>query len=112
MAFSDAVLGTIAALLDGRFEHEPRPLASGKNLLASGQISPQEVVALLRRCRAHQHEVRPHHHVAEQAIDIFKPVVDGERWYIKSYLIEADGEIAVFISVHLQGAGGSGGEDG
>lgn len=100
MGFNDAVRETIAALLDGRFEHEPRPLASGKNLLASGEVSPEDVVALLRRCKGTQYAASPHHYDRETQVNIFKPVVSGQGWYIKSYLVEADGVTAVFISVH------------
>ena len=100
MGFNDAIRETIAALEDGRFQHEERPQAEGKNLLASGGVSVAEVVSLLRRCRGDQHNVTPHHYDPDQPVHVFKPKRGQERWYIKSYLLECDGVEAVFISVH------------
>jgi len=100
MGFKAARQATIDALLDGRFEHEERSVADGKNLLASGEVSVDEVVSLLRRCKGDQYEARPHHFDAGQPIDIFRPIEGGRRWYIKSYLIRLEEVVAVFISVH------------
>jgi len=36
----------------------------------------------------------------EQQIDIFRPKLGTVRWYIKTYLAEWDGIVAVIISVH------------
>jgi hypothetical protein len=100
MGFHEAVRLTIEALRDGRFQHEPRPLASGKNLLASGDLSADDVIRLIRRCRGTHYETSDHHADPTQEVNIFKPSSGGIRWYIKSYLVETDGITAFFISVH------------
>ncbi len=100
MEFSEAVRLTIAALEDGRFLHEPRPLASGKNLLATGDVSADDVIRLLRRCRPARYQTGVHHDDATQEVHFFKPKSAGIRWYIKSYLVESDDLTAIFISVH------------
>jgi hypothetical protein len=100
MGFTESRKATVEALRDGRFQHEPRAYADGKNMLATGEITAEEVIGLLNRCRGNQHETSPHHFDPTQTVDIFKPTAGGVRWYIKSYLFR-DGEVtAVFISVH------------
>jgi hypothetical protein len=98
--FNEAARLTIEALKDGRFQHEPRSLASGKNLLATGDVSADDVVRLIRRCRGDQYEASPHHVDPSLEVNIFKPFAGGVRWYIKSYLVESDEFTAFFISVH------------
>jgi hypothetical protein len=100
MGFKETRRATIRALLDGRFQHEERAQSEGKNLLATGEVSVEEVVALLMCCRGNQHETDVHHFDRSQTIDIFKPVQGRTKWYIKSYLIEENGITAFFISVH------------
>jgi hypothetical protein len=100
MGFNEARRETVQALRDGRFQHEERAQAGGKNLLASGEVSVDDVVALLLRCRGNQHQTGLHHFDRTQVVHIFRPVDGPDRWYIKSYLVEQDGITAVFISVH------------
>src|SRR4051794_849836 len=100
MGFLEARRATIQALRDGRFQHEERAQAEDKNLLASGEVSVEEVVALLSRCRGDQHQTTRHHSDRTQPVDIFRPTDGQARWYIKSYLVELDGITAFFISVH------------
>lgn len=100
MGFNEAARLTIEALRDGRFQHEPRPLASGKNLLASGGISVDDVIRLIRRCPGARYEASPHHDDPTQEVNVFQPTSGGTRWYIKSYLVETDDITAIFISVH------------
>jgi hypothetical protein len=100
MGFNEARRLTIEALRDGRFQHEPRPYALDKNLLATGDVSVDDVIYLLQRCRGTQFETRPHQDDPSQELNIFKPSWGRTRWYIKSYLVEIDEITAVFISVH------------
>lgn len=100
MGFTETRKATIEALRDGRFQHEPRSYDDGKNRLATGEVTVEEVITLLNRCRGNQHEKVRHHFDPSQIVHIFKPTLDGVQWYIKSYLIEQDGILAVFISVH------------
>ena len=98
--FDEAVRLTIEALRDGGFQHEPRPFASGKNLLATGEMTVAEVIRLLRRCPGTRYEVSVHHIDPTLEVNIFKPTAAGVRWYIKSYLVESDEITVIFISVH------------
>ena len=100
MGFREARKAIIEALLVGRFQHEERAQAQGKNLLASGDVTVDEVVAVLGRCRGNQHATSPHHFVADQEVHVFRPVEGVARWYIKAYLVEVGYVEAIFISVH------------
>lgn len=100
MGFHMARRATIAALRDGRFQHEERSQTEGKNLLASGQVTVEDVVFLLNRCKGTQHQTTPHHRDPSQPVDIFRPKVGGKSWYIKVYRVELDEVTAIFISVH------------
>lgn len=100
MGFKEVRSKVIQALVDGRFSHEERSLAEGKNLLATGDVAPADVVALLKRCRGDQHTESPHHVLPTKTVHIFKPNSASGRWYIKCYVVEMDGVEAVFISVH------------
>ncbi|WP_435008848.1 hypothetical protein P12x_000097 [Tundrisphaera lichenicola] len=100
MGFKAVRQAMIQALKDGHFQHEERAQAEGKNLLASGEVSVEEVIGLLLRCTGKQHQTSLHHADSSQVVHIFKPTDGPSRWYIKGYLIEQDGFMAIFISVH------------
>ncbi len=100
MGFNDVRARIILALGEGHFQHEERTQAEGKNLLATGDISAEEIIELLRRCRGNQHQTGRHHFDSTQVIHIFKYTSPSIRWYIKAYLADQDGVMAVFISVH------------
>ena len=87
----------IDALKDGRIRFERRSAAQGKNLLQSGDISPEEVIWLLRRCRGDQYEESPHHFMPEVPCHIFKPEIHRIQWYVKGYRLSDD---VFLISVH------------
>ena len=97
---------TIAALRAGplyiQFEH--RAVREGKNLLDTGEVSPDDVVALLQMCRgaADQYSETGHHREPSIPVHTFRPVRYGTRWYIKVYFLDGtlDLEPAIFISVH------------
>lgn len=101
MAFREARDRLIAALRDGRFEHEARQARQEKNLLAVGEVSVDEVIRLLERCRGDQHRESPHHWDRSTTVHEFTPVADGVRWYIKAYFDPGDRSAgAVILSVH------------
>jgi hypothetical protein len=106
MGFRDARQRVIRSLLAGDYQFEIRDVAEGKNLLEIGVVTPTEVVALLQRCRGDQYRCVPHHADASVPVHVFLPVLTGERWYVKAYLVagapdEPSGpDIAVLISVH------------
>ncbi|WZO97394.1 hypothetical protein EP7_004426 [Isosphaeraceae bacterium EP7] len=100
MGFKQTRRALIEALLARRIEFEDRRDAGSKNLLYTGEVTPEFVVELLLRCTGDQHSTSRHHMDRDQIVDIFKVPNDGVRWYIKSYLVEDDGVLAIFISVH------------
>jgi hypothetical protein len=106
LGFNLARTKTITALLSGPqyIIIERREAQGRKNLLASGEVTPEDVVTLLRCCRGARDQYRetPHHRDPEIPVHEFKPVRHGVRWYIKVYFFEGTRELepAIFISVH------------
>ena len=92
----------IAALEGGDYIAQPREDEPSKNLLATGDVEASEVVEMLKACRGEYFDSDVLHGESETMVYIFKPMYQGDRWYIKGYFVEqpATGEIAVFISVH------------
>lgn len=97
MGFHDVRGLLVDALESGRYQHERRNDMESKNLLAVGDVTPEFVVRLLRRCGGKQYRASPHHFDQSVVCHAFTPELDGERWYVKAYFLSAD---AVFISVH------------
>ncbi|HEX2205286.1 MAG TPA: hypothetical protein VHG91_18400 [Longimicrobium sp.] len=97
MGFKDVRTLLIDALESGRYQHEYRKDMESKNLLAVGEVGPEFVVSLLRRCGGAQYRASSHHFDAGVLCHQFTPRVDGEGWYVKAYFLACD---AVFISVH------------
>jgi hypothetical protein len=106
LGFKVARSRTIAALRGGPayILFEDRAVREGKNLLDRGEVSPEEVVALLHRCRGSpdQYTETGHHREPSIPVHTFKPVLGGTRWYIKVYFLDGTLELepAIFISVH------------
>ncbi len=61
MGFRAAKAATIEALRTGNFEHEVGETRAEKNLLAIGDVSPDDVIGLLRRSRGDDYRESPHH---------------------------------------------------
>jgi hypothetical protein len=97
MGFAAARSLLVDALNAGRFQHEERRDIETKNLLAVGDVAPEFVVDLLKCCRGNQYKGTPYHFDRSIICHEFKPVLRGERWYVKAYFLSSD---AVFISVH------------
>jgi hypothetical protein len=106
LGFKVARSRTIAALQAGPayILFDDRAVREGKNLLDTGEVSPEEVAALLHRCRGSpdQYSQSAHHREASIPVHTFKPTHGGTRWYIKVYFLDGtlDLEPAIFISVH------------
>lgn len=100
MGLRDVRCLLIDALESGRVQHEYRADMESKNLLAVGDVSPEFVVRLLQRCQGRDYKATPYHLDPRVLCHEFKPCLDGECWYVKSYFLSGD---AVFISVHQQG---------
>jgi len=75
------------------YRHEERGDIDLKNLLATGVVSPEQVIELIKKSRGHDHSLSPHHIVAD--IDVH--VIRCEGWYIKFYVLAPN---VWFISVH------------
>ena len=91
-------------LREGRVLHEERSYQEAKNLLASGQLSEEEAIAILNVVRAAQAKASIHHYDAKQKIWIMQVKVATVSWYIKAYLREENR--VVFLSFHHDGLGG------
>lgn len=100
MGFRDARRDLVNALETGNYEHEEREVQAEKNLLAVGDVSPEDVRRALLRATGRDYSASPHYEDQSVMVHVFQPVVENVHWYIKAYFIEeADGK-AVFISVH------------
>jgi hypothetical protein len=106
LGFRLARAKTIAALLAGPayILFEDRTARESKNLLDTGEVSPGDVIRLLRACRGSPDQYQETGHDRDPSIPVhtFKPVHQGIRWYIKVYFLDGTQELepAIFISVH------------
>jgi hypothetical protein len=98
--FREARRKAVASLRSGRFQSEPDGVIRGKNLLGTGEVSAEDVVVLLNRCRGPQHSCGPHHFDPGTTVHIFQPVEGTARWYIKLYFVADGGVDVMFMSVH------------
>ncbi|HLG19632.1 MAG TPA: hypothetical protein VI895_07425 [Bdellovibrionota bacterium] len=100
MTFKEARAALIEALKEGRYQHEARDAQAEKNLLAVGDISPDEVIEILKACRGKLHRKEPHYAKAEIEVHVFKArkkISRWQQWFVRAYFIDED---AWFISVH------------
>ncbi|EPJ84602.1 hypothetical protein [Pseudomonas sp. CFII68] len=93
MGFKAAKSALIKALKNGDFQHEARGNITVKNLLATGQVTPQEVISIVERCNGSHHSCSEHHQV--KGVDVH--LIKYSGWYVKFYVIAPD---VWFISVH------------
>lgn len=91
--FKQVKRAVIEALKDGRYQHEARNDINVKNLLATGEVTANEVIDLLRRSNGMQYEVSPHH--SSSAFNVH--IITVSTWYVKFYFLDPD---TWFISVH------------
>ena len=91
--FKKAKHDVIAALEAGDYQHASRGSIDVKNLLATGEVSAQEVISIIKKCSGTQHSCSPHHSVPSIEVHVLKI----GKWYIKFYFIDPS---AWFISVH------------
>ena len=99
MGFKAAKKAVVTALREGNFLHEARDALNEKNLLAVGDIEPEDVAKLVLRTAAKDYSETPHHADGLVAVHTFKPTVSRKRWYIKAYFLDGE-ETARFISIH------------
>ena len=93
MGFKDAKRKVLKALAEGTYQHEARDQIDVKNELSTGDVTADDLRALIGRCNGTHHTFSPHH--ADASVDVH--VLRRDGWYIKFYFLE---EEAVFISVH------------
>lgn len=82
------------------FDAYGRGAMAENNLLATGQVSADDVKRIIGRCNGTQYASKPMAEVSGELKHEMKPVVDGEQWFIRFFFAERSGEMAVFISVH------------
>lgn len=83
----------LEALRNGNYQHEARGAIDVKNLLATGEVSAEQVVEVIRRCNGTHHECTPHHRMPKVACHVIR----AQGWYVKFYFLDP---ATVFISVH------------
>jgi hypothetical protein len=93
MGFKAAKAALINALKTGNYQHEVRESIETKNLLAMGEVTPQQVLEIIARCNGSHHSSSKHH----QAKGIDVHLIKHSGWYVKFYVIAPD---VWFISVH------------
>jgi len=99
MKFSEVRKVLKTKLLVGEIQHEARHGGfDKKNLLATGDVTPDDVIEMLDCAKVFNFKVAKHHNKeVDINVYIFTPSWNDEKWYIKAYIIEPD---AWFISVH------------
>lgn len=93
MGFSQVKRMILDALANGTFQHEARARIDIKNLLQTGEVSPDAIAEIIKKARGHDHSTSPHH--LAPSIDVH--VIRHSGWYIKFYFVDPD---TMFISVH------------
>ena len=84
----------IAALLARTYQHETnRSEIDTKNLLFTGDVSPEEICQVLKESQGQDHSSSPHHH----APSIIVHIIRRNGWYLKFYFVDPD---TIFISAH------------
>jgi hypothetical protein len=89
-AVREAVLDSLAT---GLFQHEARDLIDVKNLLATGEVSAEDVSLVIRRSSGRDYSCSPHHRFSRVDCHVIK----ARGWYVKFYFLDAE---TMFISVH------------
>jgi hypothetical protein len=69
-----------------------------KNLVAIGEVTPEQVVEMLDGCKESQYTFNPHLDDPAVRVQDFRPRWDDKRWIVKCYLLTGS---AWFISVHF-----------
>ncbi|CAB3693466.1 hypothetical protein LMG3458_02257 [Achromobacter deleyi] len=83
----------LAALHSGDYQHEARDHINVKNLLATGEVSAEDVAGIIRGSDGASYACSRLH--ADLAIDCH--VIRSRGWYVKFYFANPS---TIFISVH------------
>jgi len=98
MGFNNIKKRVIKCLDEGLVSHEMRNNIDVKNLLATGQVTLNEVATIIKRARSTDYMTSPHHFDASIEVHVLKVTYSCQFWYIKWYFNEAN---SVFISIHM-----------
>lgn len=104
MGFKEARQKVIKSLNEGLYQHETRTSIEVKNLLATGKVTTDEVVDMLKKCGGRHHTSSAHHTEKGIQVHIIKPD-KPDRWYIKFYFLDPEAPETMFISVHPEDGG-------
>jgi len=97
LGFRDVKAQLLACMKDGAVSHDERSSIDVKNLLATGQVTLDEVSEVIRAARGNHYRCSPHHVVDGIDVHIITINRGGTSWYIKWYFLEPQ---SIFISVH------------
>ena len=98
MKFAQARNKIKEKLASGDIQHEARKEIERKNKLSTGELSPEQVSKFLDFATPTTFDnTETHKDDSQITLYVFKPTVDGTKWYIKAYFIDPD---VWFISVH------------
>ncbi len=100
MGFHEVRRRAIACLRADAFDSVMRLAMSEKNLLATGDVSADDVVRMIVLCRGIQYTARRMTDNTTILKHEMKPVVDGERWFIRFFFVPQPTDMMMFISVH------------
>lgn len=97
MGFRDAKKQVISCLKSGNIRYESRNDINIKNLLATGEVTSEQVAAILGKAKGNEHQSSSHHYDVNIEVHIVKTKLLDRNWYIKWYFVDPN---SVFISVH------------
>ncbi len=101
MTFSQAKSRLIADLESGSYRIGLRGDVGEKNLLASGDMTAEDVARLVRACRGNQYQCKAGAAIGGEDLHVFQPVSGPTVWYVKAFfLIDDAGNVSVVVSVH------------
>ncbi len=94
MGFKDVKEQAIKCLKSGYVRHVERDL--DKNLFAAGELSSEDMIAIISSCRGDCYQLDKHHFLNIE-VHILKPRGKHDGLYVKFFFVEPD---ILFISVH------------
>ena len=59
-----------------------------------------DVIGIVKRARGADYSASPHYWDPDTEVHVFRPTVEGTRWYVKAHFLEEPEGTAVFISIH------------
>jgi hypothetical protein len=99
VGFYDVRRRAIACLRAHAFDSVIRGAMPDNNLLATGEVSVDDVVRMIGLCRGTQYSAKPMTEDPNTLKHEMKPHVAGEQWFIRFYFIRRPDEVVMFISV-------------